>query len=141
MFQDSFIHTWIQGTPEIVQSERWAGWMNLKKFGVGIGVTLAEADQIAHSAERTEVIEYADSVQREMLAWLHGLTEADLDRIPDASRHLSAYPEYQTPAFRKQTDILLNQPVWYYLTRACILHTRGHLGEIQAARAVLRVGR
>jgi hypothetical protein len=139
--QDSHIHTWIQGIPELVHSDRWSHWRHLKPFGDGVGISLEEADEVALSVLQADVLAYADAVYHESSAWLYSLSEADLDRIPNTRLHLSPYSEYQTPGFYEESSSLLDQPIWAQLMRPCIGHVHRHLGELELAKALLRAGR
>jgi hypothetical protein len=136
--QDSHIHTWIRGIPELFHSDRWSQWHHLKRFGNGVGITLEEADEVALSVLHADVLAYADAVYHESSAWLHNLSDADLDRIPDYRLHLSAYPEYQTPGFYEEISSLLDQPIWSQLMRPCIGHIHRHLGELELVKALIR---
>jgi hypothetical protein len=139
--QDNFVQTWIRGIPEVVHSERWMHWQRFKRFGIGAGITVEEADEIAHTVNRADVLAYADDVHHEIIGWLNELDENSLDHIPEAARHLSLYPEYQTPGFHKDTDSLLNQPEWALLMRPCIGHVHRHLGELQAVKVFLQTNK
>lgn len=136
--QDNTIQTWIRGLPELVHSERWAHWHQFKHLGSGTGITLEEADEIALGVEKADVLAYADEVHQETLAWLRELGEDDLERIPDAQKYLSPFPEYQTPGFHEETNGLLGQPIWGLLMRPCIGHIHRHLGELMTVKDVLR---
>jgi hypothetical protein len=73
--QDSHIHTWVRGIPEVVHGDRWSQWGHLRRFGNGIGITLAEADEVALSVRRDDVLAYADAVYSESSAWLDSLSD------------------------------------------------------------------
>ena len=136
--QDNFIQTWIRGIPEVAHAERWNHWQGLKQFGIGAGITVEKADEIAHTVQRSDVLAYAADVHQAIIAWLKELDETGLDQIPEAVRHLSPYPEYQTQGYHADTDSLLNQPAWALLIRPCIGHVHRHLGELQAIKSILR---
>ncbi len=136
--QDTHVQTWVRGLPELAHGERWAQWRQLKQYGYGVGITLAEADGIAQRIRRDDVMEYADAVLREISAWLGELGENGLDQLPDYRRRLVAYPEYQTPGYLAEISDLLDQPVWGQLMRPCIGHIHRHLGEVEALKGVLR---
>src|SRR5262245_40948613 len=62
--QDNFVQAWIRGQAEVVHSERWAQWAHLKPLGIGVGITLEEADEIARSVRLADVMTYADDVHQ-----------------------------------------------------------------------------
>jgi hypothetical protein len=139
--QDTFVQTWIRGRDEVVHRERWTDWQPLRRFGAGIGISLDEADEIARSVRRADVLEYADAVQQEVSIWLGTGTDSELDLIPDMRRRLSAFPEYQTPGFVEEAASLYDQPVWALLMRPCIGHIHRHLGELEVVKTIIRAQR
>ena len=139
--QDTFVQTWIRGIAEVAHRERWADWRPLRRFGVGIGISLDEADEIARSVRRADVLEYADTVYQEVSTWLGTSSESDLDQLPDAQQRLSAFPEYQTPGFIEEVANLYDEPVWALLMRPCIGHIHRHLGELEVVKTILRAER
>jgi hypothetical protein len=136
--QDTFVQTWIRGIAEVVHGERWTHWQPLKRLGIGVGISLDEADEIARSVKRTDVLEYADAVHQAVFAWLGESSESDLDQILDTRQRLAAFPEYQTPGFIEEVTSLYDQPVWGLLMRPCIGHIHRHLGELEVVKNILR---
>jgi DinB family protein len=136
--QDTHVQTWIRGIPEVVRGDRWAHWQPLRHYGNGVGILLVEADEIARTVQRSDVIAYANAVHHEVLAWLGKLNESDLDEIPDIRGHLSVFSEYQTPGYIEEATDLLDQPVWSQLMRPCIGHVHRHLGELEIVKSILR---
>jgi hypothetical protein len=110
----------------------------LKPLGVGIGISLDEADEIARSVKLSDVLEYADTVHQAVLAWLEESSESDLDQIFDTRQRLAAFPEYQTPGFIEEVSSLYDQPAWVLLMRPCIGHIHRHLGELEVVKNILR---
>jgi hypothetical protein len=139
--QDNFLQTWIRGQAEIVRSDRWAHWQRLKPLGIGVGITLEESDEIAHTVQRADALAYADEVHQAMLAWLAEISEADLDQVPDARGRLAAFPEYQTPGYLEEVGNLFDMPVWGLLMRPCMGHAHRHLGELETLKDMLRKGK
>ena len=136
--QDAHIQTWIRGIPEVVHGDRWAHWQQIKRLGYGVGISLADADEIARSVHKTDVMEYADAVYQEISVWLQELKESDLDYLPNIPQHLSSYPEYQTPGFVEEARGLFDQPIWGQLMWPCIEHIQRHLGELEIVKNILR---
>ncbi len=136
--QDNFVQLWMRGVPEVFHQPRWALWHAFRPYGIGVGITLAEADAIAAAVRPAETFAYADAVHQEIIAWLRQLSDADLDQVAPVAAHLAAYPEYQTPGYRAETDNLRDQPRWSQLMRPCIGHVHRHLGELELAKELLR---
>ena len=136
--QDNFLQTWIRGQAEIFHSDRWAHWQHLRPLGVGIGITLEQADQIARSVHCEDVLAYADEVHQTMMNWLAQVREEELDPATDARERLKAFPEYQTPGYLEEIDNLLDLPVWGLLIRPCMGHAHRHLCEVDITKDVLR---
>ena len=136
--QDNFIQGWIRGQVEIAHGDRWAHWAHLKPLGIGVGVTLEEADSIARSVNLADVLMYADEVQQTITTWLGEISEDVLDSVPDARTHLAAFPEYQTPGYMEEVNNLYDLPVWGLLIRPCMGHVHRHLGEVDITKDILR---
>ena len=136
--QDGMAQSWIRGVAEIAHGDRWAHWRALKRLGIGVGIALDEADEIARTVKRVDVLEYADAVRQEICAWLEQISDADLDQIPNARQHLSTFAEYQTPGFVEEVSDLYDLPAWSVLMRPCIGHIHRHMGELEAVKGVLR---
>ncbi|HEX2998334.1 MAG TPA: DinB family protein, partial [Anaerolineales bacterium] len=139
--QDHFLHTWIRAQSEIAHRERWAGWHALKPLGIGIGITLAESDEITRLVRCADAMAYADEVHEAILAWLAGIREADLDKVPDARQCLMAFPEYQTPGYLAEVGDIFDLPVWNLLMKPCMGHAHRHLGELEILKDIVRKAR
>ena len=136
--QDHFLNTWIRGATEIAYTERWSHWEYLKPMGAGIGITLAEADEIARSVRHADVLAYADEVHQAFLAWLTEVDEDVFDQVPQAEERLAMFPAYQRPRYLKETHDFPGLPVWGLLIRPCMAHIHRHLGDVEITKDVLR---
>ena len=136
--QDNIVQLWIRGKAEVCHQAAWTHWQTLRPAGIGVGITLTEADAVATHVQRDETLAYADAVHQEILTWLRQCQDEDLDRVPDVAAHLASYSEYQTEGYRGQLNSLFNQPIWNLLLRPCIGHVQRHLGELELAKAMLR---
>jgi hypothetical protein len=136
--QDNAIQTLVRGVPEVIWDQRWKGRGGLTTPGTGAGFSPAEADQVAHTTRRSDALEYADAILAAHLTWLHQLAETDLDAIPDLPAHLASYPEYQRATFQAEIRDLIGMPVWRFLIGTSIGHIRGHLGEADSLKTILR---
>ena len=138
--QDNIVQLWMRGGRELFYHPDWEHWLPLKPYGIGAGITLAEADIVAETVQIAETLAYADAVHQEMMAWLHQLSDADLDQIPNVDAHLAPYPEFQAKGYREELDGLRHQPIWNLFLRPCGGHIHRHLGELELAKAILRAG-
>jgi hypothetical protein len=138
--QDAHVHTWIRGVPEIAHQERWRHLGDHRRFGYGVGISLDEADEVARSTKLPDILDYADEVQERIMLWLQGLSQSDLDHVPDVARNLAKHLEYQTPGYLREVEHLFARPAWDHLMRPCIGHVHRHLGELEILRAVIRSG-
>lgn len=137
--QDMFVQTWVRGEAEVVHSERWNNWQSLKRLGIGAGISLEEADYVAHFVSKAEVLAYADEVQQTISDWLGTCQEDDFDRLIDFQQRLAAFPEYQTPGFIKDVKHLFDRPVWDILMRPCTAHIYRHQGELEDMKRTVRM--
>lgn len=139
--QDWAVQTAIRGVPEVICDPKWKRLGDPDAVGIGVGMTIEEADAIARSVTRADVCAYADAVRDELMAWLATLSDDDLDVIPDLDAHHRAHPIYQRPELRAEIAHLIGGPAWRYLTGPCIGHWRGHFGELEILQQVMRAVR
>jgi hypothetical protein len=128
--QDWALHTLVQGVPEVISEPQWAGKGALATPGIGVGMTQAEADELAHKVKKADVLLYADAVHAKLLTWLSSIDEPVLDSAPDIQAHYRTHPEYLTPAMRVEVPWIAEHPsVWRCLMPA-LGHARDHLVEV-----------
>ena len=138
--QDNIVQLWIRGGTELFHRPAWEPWRALRPLGIGVGISLDQADAVATQINLTETLAYADAVHEEILNWLRQISDDELDIVPDCAAHLATYPEYQTEGYRAELASLVGQPTWSLLMRPCIGHIHRHLGELELAKAMLRAG-
>jgi hypothetical protein len=136
--QDNVVHLWMRGGHEVFHRPEWLHWQSTRPYGIGTGITLAQADEVATKVSLTDTLLYADVVHNEILAWLRQHFDEALDVVPTVATHLALYPEYQTKGYHIEMSGLYNQPTWNLFMRPCIGHIHRHLGELQLAKAMLR---
>jgi hypothetical protein len=136
--QDWAVQTAIRGIPEVIADERWAGWNGLALAGIGAGLPLEQANEIARQVSRQDVLAYADTVHFTIQSWLWHLSDDDLETIPEIEAHMSAYPAYQRSSFRAEIADLFSQPIWRFLSGPCSGHLREHLGEMNLLKQIVR---
>jgi hypothetical protein len=139
--QDWALQTLVRGVPEVIDEARWQGRGRLATHGIGVGLTEARADEMAHALALPDILEYADAVHQGILAWLRDMTDEELDRQPDVPAHLARYPVYLEPAMRAEVPWMFQRPpVWRCLAPA-IGHDRDHLAEMDLLKRQLRARR
>lgn len=136
--QDWALQTLVRGVPEMIDEPRWQGRGRLVTHGIGVGLTEAQADDLARTLALPDILEYADAVHQGMLAWLAGISDDDLDAQPDVPAHLARYPVYLEPAMRAEVPWMFGRPfVWRCLNPA-LGHNRDHLVEMDLLKRRLR---
>lgn len=136
--QDWVAQTLAQGIPELIEEPRWQGRGMLATHGIGVGMTEAQADELARSLRLADIIEYADATRQRFTTWLAGLNDDALDEMPDIVARLGRYPVYLSPAMREEVPWLYQQPpVWRCLAPG-IAHCRDHLVAMDLVKQQMR---
>jgi hypothetical protein len=134
--QDWALQTLVRGIPEIISAPRWER-LQLAP-GIGVGLSEAQADDLARCIVPADVLEYADTAHQAILGWLRTIPDRELDRAPDVPKHLARYPVYLEQAMRDEAPWLFQRPqVWRCLAPA-IGHARDHLAETDLLKRQLR---
>lgn len=127
--QDWALQTLVRGVPEMIDEPHWQGRGRLATHGIGVGLSEAEADELACALVLADILEYADAVHQAMLMWLHTIADDELARDPDILTHLHRYPIYLEPAMREEVPWMYQRPqVWRCLMPA-LGHARDHLAQ------------
>jgi len=136
--QDWAVNTLARGIPEEVENPRWQGGGRLATYGIGVGLTASQADELARSLALVDILAYADVVHQCFMDWLDTLPDDALDERPDIPTHLARYPVYLEAAMREEVPWMYEQPpVWRCLAPA-IGHVRDHLAEMDLLKRQLR---
>jgi hypothetical protein len=145
--QDWSVNTAIRNVPEVIKRPPWRE-SSIAVPGIGTGFDLDEAAVVAGRIDLALLLDYADAVHSEAVAWLRTLDEGALDEIPDAAAHDAQHPEYQTPGFRAEMDGGPEHddavghkgglPVWVFLTSVSVTHLHRHLGEVDLVKDLMR---
>lgn len=136
--QDWALQTLVCGVPELIDEQRWHDRGRLVTHGIGVGMTLDEADALGRSLALADVLAYADAVHGGIIAWLRSHTDEELERQPDVPAHLARYPVYLEAAMREEVPWMFQQPqVWRCLAPA-LGHNRDHLAEMDLLKRQLR---
>lgn len=137
--QDWAMQTLVRGVPELIDDPQWQGRGALVTHGVGVGLTEAEADDLAHSVALADILPYADAMHAAIIGWLAEQTDdAALERHPDVPRHLTRYPVYLEQAMCDEVPWMFQEPpVWRCLSPA-LNHVRDHLAEMELLKRQAR---
>jgi hypothetical protein len=111
----------------------------LATAGIGTAFSLAQADQLAHTVSRTDIIAYAGAVHSTILSWLSLLTDDDLDATPPFAAHYqrASHPD-RDPILEQGTIAMAGRPIWQLLVGPCLDHARDHLAEVDLFKRLLR---
>ena len=140
--QDWALQTLVRGVPELIDEARWQGCGALATHGIGVGMTEAQADALAHQVRLTDLLAYADTTHAQMSAWLgEQVSDEALEHQPDVPAHLARYPVYLEPAMREEVPWMFERPpVWRCLAPA-IGHVRDHLAAMDLLKQHCRARR
>ncbi len=136
--QDWALQTLVRGVPELIDEPRWQGRGRLATHGIGVGLSEAQADELARNVALSDILEYADAAHQAILAWLGTVPDDELAREPDIPAHLQRYPIYFEPAMHEEVPWMFQGPqVWRCLMPA-LGHARDHLVQIDLLKQHLR---
>ena len=136
--QDWALQTLVRGVPELIDEPRWQGRGPLAMHGIGVGLTEAQADEMARNLALADILEYADVTHQAIITWLSEHSDDDLSQQPDVPAHLERYPVYLEEAMREEVPWMYQQPqVWRCLSPANA-HVRDHLVELDLLKRQLR---
>jgi hypothetical protein len=136
--QDWALQTLVRGVPELIEEAPWRerGW--LATPGIGVGLSEAQADDLAHRVILAEMLEYADATHQAIMWWLRKVPDRELSRTPNLPKHLARYPVYLEQAMRDEVPWMFERPqVWRCLAPA-LGHVRDHLAEMDLLKRQLR---
>lgn len=135
--QDWAVQTLVRGVPELIDEPRWQGRGRLVTHGIGVGLTQAEADELARTLALADILDYADAVHQAIVEWLRPLPDDALDSQPDVPAHLARYPVYLESAMRAEVPWMFEQPPTWRCLNPAIGHDRDHLGEMDLLKRQL----
>jgi len=137
--QDWAVQTLARGVPELIDEPRWQG--RLATRGIGVGLTEAQADNLARSLAAADLLEYADAVHQTILRWLRKLRDKQLEQRPNVPAHLARYPVYLEPAMREEVPWMFERPPLWRCLGPAIGHARDHLAAMDLLKRQLRARR
>jgi DinB family protein len=137
--QDVAVNAVVRGADEVLQRDGWTDRLGAAGFAAGTG--LAEADDRAAAAllDAGALDAYAVAVWAETAAWLAIVTEAELDRLPDAAAGLvrAGVDDDSYPWLYRMWH---GKPVAFFLSWEAIGHGYNHLGEMVHLRNEMGLG-
>lgn len=136
--QDWAVQAVIRDVPEVADGMSAPGLPDPTRWGFGIALTPEEAREVATEVNLASVLEYADALYAEIDRWLSGLSEADLDVVPDWSAHLQRREVYATAGYAEEAGNLPGTPAGVLLLRPVTSHVIHHLGEMDLLAQLAR---
>ena len=136
---DWAVQTVVRGEPEVGAGDAWRERIH-HDLGHGVGLTDQEADSVADTVTPHDVAAYTQAVRETVLGWLGGVSDDDLDRVPDLRAANARHPRYATPAAWAEVEGLEGVPAWQVLARPSGAHIRVHMGELDTLCAAIRLG-
>ncbi len=136
---DWAINCAIQGVPEVADRPEWRG-MRADELSYGAAITAEEADGVARSISRSDVLSYLGAVREGAVSWLRDKDDSDLDQVPDFEAHQRVKPRYLSAPVWNEVRDFVGVPTWQFLARPCISHIRVHAGETDIVLQSLRAG-
>jgi hypothetical protein len=134
------VHTVVRDVPEIGAAPEWRERIRYD-LGHGAGLSPHQADEATETVGAADVAAYAEILSAIVLGWLDGVSDGDLDHVPEIRRaSAAANALYVTPAAWAEVESLEGLPAWQVLARPCAAHIRVHIGEFQVLRDALRSG-
>jgi hypothetical protein len=137
--QDVAINAVVRGIEEVLQRDGRAARVGAVSFVDGTGLAEADDRDAAAALDGAELADYAAAVWAETAAWLATVTEAELDRVPDAAaglRRAGVDPEAYPWLYRMWDG----KPVAFFVTWEAIGHGFNHLGEMVHLRNEMGLG-
>lgn len=136
--QEWAVQTMIRGIPELIDEPRWHGRGRLATHGIGVGLTEAQADELAHTLALADILAYADAVHQEIMNWLDTVPDEALDAQSDIITNLARYPIYLESAMREEVPWMYERPpVWRCMAPATA-HVRDHLAVMGLLKRQMR---
>lgn len=133
--QDWTINTFMRNLPDIRSRPEWEAKGMMTSF-LPFGMSLETAFEVARATKPADVVAYHQAVIEEARAYLPALAPDAFDQVPPTRDHL-ADNRYNEAPYLDQISGMCDLPSWRLFASACIGHTRGHLGEMDLALALI----
>jgi hypothetical protein len=135
--QDWAVQTCVRGVREIVDDFA-DGLPDPETYGFGTALTPETARDAAAAVDLPRLLAYADAVTATVDGWLAGVTEDDLDAVPDVEGRQRTRAAYATPEALAEAAGLFGVPAGHLLLRPALAHCYVHLGEVETLVQVAR---
>ncbi len=129
----------IQGVQEVADREPWRGRFPEGAL-YGAGISEEVADSIPETVTRADTQAYLADVKTAVFEWFDRQTPESLDAPVSLRQTQTRRPGYLDPAVWAEIEDLDQLPAWAFLVRPAGGHVRGHCGEYDALRSLLRSG-
>jgi len=136
--QDWAAQTMARGVPEVLEDPRWQILGSPSRVGIGVGMTEAEADTLAHTFALQDLLAYANAVHQAIVGWLATLSDDDMDTQPDVPAHIARHAPYLSDAMREEVPWMYQPPPMWRCLNPGLGHAREHLAEIDLLKHQLR---
>lgn len=136
--QDWALQTLVRGVPELIDEPRWQGRGALATHGIGVGLSEAQADDLARTLALADILAYADVTHAAIVTWLGEQSDEALEEHPDVPTHLARYPVYLSDAMREEVPWMYQQPPAWRCLNPANAHVRDHLAEMDLLKRQAR---
>jgi hypothetical protein len=114
--EDSFVQGYLQGKPEIWESEKWCNKLNMKEDDTGSHYTIDQVNEFI-IPDMNDLLAYYDGVRKKTLDYLDTLTPDEFD---------------------KEVKLQSRESNVAGIFSIIVRHTAQHIGEISYLRGMLR---
>lgn len=129
--QDWALQTLVRGVPELLDDPRWQGLGSAATYGIGVGLTEAQADDLARMLKLADMLAYANATHTAIVSWLAEQSDGALTQQPDVPAHLERYPVYKSEAMREEVPWMYQQPFAWRCLAPALGHFRDHLAVME----------
>lgn len=127
----------LRGGYEVADAAEWSD-VRPEEAVFGAGASRESADGVAMRIPRLRVLEYITALREPVMAWMTGLSPADLAGTVDLKTAHTHRPSYQSPAVWDEVADLDGIPRWQFLARPAVSHIRVHYGEVTSQLEAIR---
>ena len=123
----------VRGVPEVATQGGFSGME--AGLGIGIGLTLDEAIELASRIDPPDVAAYATAVIETSVVWLSAVPVEVLTAPNSLATNQGRAEPYRRQAHLDEVANLFDIPNWHLLVRPAGGHVRVHAGELEVLAA------